>query len=386
MAPCRPRPIASARSTPPSSISRRLARRCTSAGRCVFDGAPPSLAALRRHVDARLARVPRFRRRVVQPALGLGDAHWTDDAGFDVARHVHALRLAAPAGDAELRDLAGVLLAQPLDPARPLWRLQLVTGLPGGFAIVGQAHHALVDGLAAVEVATLMLSGAGSGERHAAGARVVAAARSRRSPARSRRRWAPAPAAPSAPARRSPAAGRRASCAGSRAARAARRRRSRRSPRSPRRPTTALEQSITPGAASAFASAPLDALRIAARASRRDDQRRCCSRRRPSPSATRCAGAARATRASARSSPRARARGTRAAPSTATGSLSSRSTFPSANPTWYACCGRARALAGPQALRARPARPTRCCAPRTRCRPRAGDRSRVPPPAPRASA
>ena len=45
----------------------------------VFDGAPPSLAALRRHVDSRLAGIPRFRRRVVQPALGLGDAHWTDD-------------------------------------------------------------------------------------------------------------------------------------------------------------------------------------------------------------------------------------------------------------------------------------------------------------------
>jgi WS/DGAT/MGAT family acyltransferase len=129
-----------------------------------FDGAPPSLAALRRHVDARLAHVPRFRRRVVRPALGLGDAHWTDDAGFDVARHVHALRLAPPAGDAQLRDLAGVLLSRPLDPARPLWRLQLITGLPDGFAIVGQAHHALVDGLAAVEVATLILSGAGSGD------------------------------------------------------------------------------------------------------------------------------------------------------------------------------------------------------------------------------
>ena len=33
----------------------------------VFDGAPPSLAALRRHVDSRLAGIPRFRRRVVQP-------------------------------------------------------------------------------------------------------------------------------------------------------------------------------------------------------------------------------------------------------------------------------------------------------------------------------
>ncbi len=123
-----------------------------------FTGAPPTLSALRRHVEGRLAALPRFRRRVVEPALGLGDPHWADDAGFDVARHVHALRLAPPAGAGELRDLAGVLLASPLEPHRPLWRMTLVTGLQGGgFALIGQAHHALVDGVAALEVAALVL-------------------------------------------------------------------------------------------------------------------------------------------------------------------------------------------------------------------------------------
>jgi WS/DGAT/MGAT family acyltransferase len=230
----------------------------------VFDGAPPSLAALRRHVDSRLAGIPRFRRRVVQPALGLGDAHWTDDVGFDVARHVHALRLAAPAGDAELREMAGVLLAQPLDPARPLWRLQLVTGLPGGFAIVGQAHHALVDGLAAVEVATLLLSGAGADDDE-----------------RPARAWSP---------QRAPAlAGSLASALSARAGEAVRagaalsgggppgvvRSLARGAGGAPQAlsaiaalasPTqaTALEQSITPARRVAFAAAPLYPLRIAA--------------------------------------------------------------------------------------------------------------------------
>ncbi len=122
-----------------------------------FAGAPPSLSALRRHVDSRLGRMPRFRRRVVLPAFSLGDPHWADDAGFDVARHVHSLKLAPPAGSAALRELAGVLLSTPLDATRPLWRLNLITGVGDGFALVGQAHHALVDGMAAVEVATLLL-------------------------------------------------------------------------------------------------------------------------------------------------------------------------------------------------------------------------------------
>jgi diacylglycerol O-acyltransferase len=121
-----------------------------------LDGRAPSLAALRRQIDGRLDRVPRFRRRVVRPPLGLGDPQWADDPSFDVARHVQVLRATAPGGPAELRALAGGLLSTPLDPRRPLWRLTLVDGLSTGFAIVGQAHHALVDGIAAVEVAMLL--------------------------------------------------------------------------------------------------------------------------------------------------------------------------------------------------------------------------------------
>jgi diacylglycerol O-acyltransferase / wax synthase len=72
-------------------------------------GRPPSLSALRRHVAGRLEYVPRFRRHVVRPRFG--DAHWADDPAFDVARHVHAVTLAPPAGVRELRELGGALLS-----------------------------------------------------------------------------------------------------------------------------------------------------------------------------------------------------------------------------------------------------------------------------------
>jgi diacylglycerol O-acyltransferase / wax synthase len=128
----------------------------------LVEGRAPSLSALRRHIEGRLEHVPRFRRRVARPRLGLGDQHWADDAGFDIARHVHALTLAPPAGPGELRELAGTLLSAPLDPAHPLWRMYLVGGLHGGgWAVVGQAHHALVDGIAAIEVAMLLFDAAG---------------------------------------------------------------------------------------------------------------------------------------------------------------------------------------------------------------------------------
>lgn len=121
------------------------------------EGRTPGLAALRRHLDGRLHRVPRFRQRVAAPELGGGERVWVDDPAFDVARHVHAVALAAPGGPGELRALAGTLLSTPLEPLRPLWRVYLVDGLAGdGFALVGQAHHALVDGMAALQVAALL--------------------------------------------------------------------------------------------------------------------------------------------------------------------------------------------------------------------------------------
>jgi len=130
-----------------------------------FDGAAPPVAALRRHLDARLDAVPRFRRRLERPALGA--PRWVDDAGFDVARHVFGVALAAPGGDEELRAVAGALLSRPLPADRPLWRMYLVEGPDaagsGGFALVGQAHHALVDGVAAVAVARLLFGPAAGG-------------------------------------------------------------------------------------------------------------------------------------------------------------------------------------------------------------------------------
>jgi len=144
-----------------------------------FAGTAPSPAALRRHLDARLDAVPRFRRRLVRPALGA--PYWVDDPGFAIARHVFAITLPAPGGAAQLRETAGALLSRPLPPDQPLWRLYLVGGREG-FALVGQAHHVLVDGIAALDVARLLFGPAtprapGNGWAPCAGPSPAAAAR-----------------------------------------------------------------------------------------------------------------------------------------------------------------------------------------------------------------
>ncbi len=122
------------------------------------EGEPPELPQLQALVSHRLERLPRFRRRVLRSRLMLHDPVWIDDERFEITEHVRAVRMTAGGGEAATRRLAGRLLSEPLDRERPLWRLTLLTGLDHGrFAIVGQAHQALVDGTAAVEMAQLLL-------------------------------------------------------------------------------------------------------------------------------------------------------------------------------------------------------------------------------------
>ena len=64
----------------------------------------------------------------------------------------------APGDDAQLRELVGRIMSEPLDQERPLWQLYLIERGPGkGFAAVSKTHHALVDGVSAVDVGAIIL-------------------------------------------------------------------------------------------------------------------------------------------------------------------------------------------------------------------------------------
>jgi WS/DGAT/MGAT family acyltransferase len=59
---------------------------------------------------------------------------------------------------AQLRELAGEIFSQSLDFTRPLWRIYVIEGLEGGrHAYLSKTHHALVDGVSAVDVGTLLV-------------------------------------------------------------------------------------------------------------------------------------------------------------------------------------------------------------------------------------
>ncbi len=124
----------------------------------VLEGDPPTLEELLAHVESRLALVPRFRQRVKSSPLQLTNPVWTDDPRFDLRWHVRHTALPRPGTMAQLRELVGRVLSSPLDLERPLWQLYLVENLEGGrHAYISKTHHALVDGVSAVDVGTIML-------------------------------------------------------------------------------------------------------------------------------------------------------------------------------------------------------------------------------------
>ena len=118
-------------------------------GMLVLDG--PLERAAEAELVERLLAEPRFHRRAVGPALGVGAWHWEDSPHFDPALHVHRVALPSPGDDAALAELLSDLMSTPLDHARPLWQLYVVE-LPKGTALITRIHHSMGDGVALVRM------------------------------------------------------------------------------------------------------------------------------------------------------------------------------------------------------------------------------------------
>lgn len=127
----------------------------------IFEGEPPAYEELIEAIEERLHLVPRYRQRVAFVPLGQGLPRWTDDPHLNLRYHVRHAALPEPGSEDRLRALAGRVFAQPLDLDKPLWELWLVDGLESGrFAIVTKTHHALVDGIAGVDLMTVLFDSA----------------------------------------------------------------------------------------------------------------------------------------------------------------------------------------------------------------------------------
>ena len=108
-------------------------------------------------LTSRVHLVPRFRQKVVFVPGNVARPLWVDDEDFDVDFHMRRAALPAPGGRRELADFVQRVHSRPLDRSKPLWELYFIEGLEDGLlAILTKVHHAMIDGISGVDIATVM--------------------------------------------------------------------------------------------------------------------------------------------------------------------------------------------------------------------------------------
>ena len=118
-------------------------------------------ASVARLLAERASATERFRQRLLNKPFGLGQPSWVEDPDFDIARHVHRVRLPAPGTMNQLALMLGRLHGQRLARDRPLWESWVIQGLENArLVVVVKFSHAMSDGVGAVTALLPELIGA----------------------------------------------------------------------------------------------------------------------------------------------------------------------------------------------------------------------------------
>jgi WS/DGAT/MGAT family acyltransferase len=123
----------------------------------IFEGPPPAYDDFVNQIRGRLHMVPRYRQKLAVPPMETGRPLWVDDTSFNLEYHVRHTALPKPGSEEQLRALAARIHSQRLDRSKPLWEVWLVQGLTENrFSLIFKTHHALVDGVSGVDLATVL--------------------------------------------------------------------------------------------------------------------------------------------------------------------------------------------------------------------------------------
>jgi len=121
----------------------------------ILEGPPPPFEEFLDGLRTRLHLVPRYRQKLAQHPGGR--PLWIDDPDFNLEYHVRQTALPRPGSESQLTRLAARIMSQQLDRSKPLWEVWLVEGLDDGrLAMISKTHHALIDGVSGVDLATVM--------------------------------------------------------------------------------------------------------------------------------------------------------------------------------------------------------------------------------------
>src|SRR5438552_15962350 len=126
-------------------------------GVTVIEGPPPATSELLEQIRLRLHLVPRYRHKLAYTAIDSGRPVWVDDPSFNLEYHVRHTALPAPGTFEQLQELTARIFSQQLDRSKPLWEMWLIEGLEEDrFALITKTHPSLIDGIAGVDLATVL--------------------------------------------------------------------------------------------------------------------------------------------------------------------------------------------------------------------------------------
>jgi diacylglycerol O-acyltransferase / wax synthase len=126
-------------------------------GLTIVEGPPPSIEEFLEQIRQRLHLVPRYRHKLTHTALDSGRPVWIDDPSFNLEFHVRHTALPTPGEWDQLQSLTARIFSQQLDRSKPLWEMWLIEGLKDNrFALISKTHHALIDGISGVDLATVL--------------------------------------------------------------------------------------------------------------------------------------------------------------------------------------------------------------------------------------
>jgi diacylglycerol O-acyltransferase len=113
---------------------------------------------IKAHIAGKLQYIPRYRQRLAfVPATRR--PVWVDDDHFNFDYHVRHTSLPRPGTDEQLKLLAGRIVSQQLDRAKPLWELWVVEGLENDrFGIIAKIHHCMIDGVSGIDLTGILLN------------------------------------------------------------------------------------------------------------------------------------------------------------------------------------------------------------------------------------
>jgi len=126
-------------------------------GLTLVEGPPPTMEEFLEQIRRRLHLVPRYRHKLAHTAIDSGRPVWIDDPNFNLEYHVRHTALPAPGKWEQLQELTARIYSQQLDRSKPLWEMWLIEGLEDNrFALITKTHHSLIDGIAGVDLATVL--------------------------------------------------------------------------------------------------------------------------------------------------------------------------------------------------------------------------------------